>query len=253
MVGPRRLVLKVGIGLVGVVALAAVVVPKTAWEALMMEVSSNHNANWQRDATTGQLVATSDKPPDQSYKPLLSDQPPAPKIPSETSSLTVGYGDIVGTWRIRAADGDVAGNLILIIDPFLTVATKCESPKCRLDGMSRELVDVPDDQTPADHYCEDSGPNIRLTSSGPGVYTHQSKQCVYYRFAAPTRESPHYIYTTKWQFVVEGNSISGTVRDSVKFECLGVVLGADERVPKDCDGWGGWPERDIVFRGLRVP
>jgi hypothetical protein len=59
---------KIGLGLVAVAALAAIVVPKNKWEALMMEMSSNHWVTWKRDRN-GPLVATGTKPPDQSYKP----------------------------------------------------------------------------------------------------------------------------------------------------------------------------------------
>jgi hypothetical protein len=89
----RRRLLLVVAGLIGIPALAAVVVPRSAWEALMQEVSSDHNASWKRDAS-GQLVATSDKSPDQSYNPLASELPTDAKPLTATSSTLscVGSG-----------------------------------------------------------------------------------------------------------------------------------------------------------------
>jgi hypothetical protein len=91
----RRYLLRAGIGLVALSAFAAVVVPKSAWEMFMMEVSSDHNVNWGRDAN-GQLVATSNQSPDQSYKPILGNPPPPQDATSEATVLPCALSTVAG-------------------------------------------------------------------------------------------------------------------------------------------------------------
>jgi hypothetical protein len=101
----RRLVLG-AVGLIGIPAFAAIVVPKSAWEVLLQEVSSDHNVKWQRDAN-GNLVATGNNAPDQSYKPVISN-PQSLVSPDSAPSLPVGVAglnsEIAGDWDITLDD-----------------------------------------------------------------------------------------------------------------------------------------------------
>jgi len=105
---PNSRFLKVGVGLIGVAAMAAVVTPRSAWEALMMEVSSDHFVSWKRDAG-GNIVATGNQAPDQSYKPVISN--PQSLVPRDSApSLPVGVAqsgvnsEIAGDWDITFDD-----------------------------------------------------------------------------------------------------------------------------------------------------
>jgi hypothetical protein len=203
-----RVLLKVGIGLIGVSTLAAVVVPKTTWEALIMEVSSNHNAKWQRNAATGQLVATGDKAPDQSYKPILPDPQPLQSSPPKSLPNLIGEGDIVGTWRVEGeyylcdpCSLHSAGMYTVVVNSSLQATTECDDRGTCLQNIGTDVPE-PEQNAPGNVDCV-TGPSVQLIKTVEGTYTQKNSCVAVYGGVAGT-------VVSNWKFVVEGAQISGT-------------------------------------------
>jgi hypothetical protein len=245
----RRLVW-VALGTIGVSAFAAIVVPKSAWEILMQEVSSDHNVSWQGDAK-GQPVATGNQPPDQSYKPLLPNPgPPIPQGKAPAPPLGIGQpgSDISGSWDITIDDNENYEKIRVWADinPDGTTSYHCISVTEYGDGIRLNDGSEKGDCSVSDwgdnrHFAMNMGPPpgkgacdgngyerfyaparfrpIHFQAAGPGRYEDKSE----HSFACNPRDDQTKIQTITVQVV--GNSLSGVITD------VGIPL----RCNPDCD------------------
>jgi hypothetical protein len=226
----RRLLIRAGIGLVGLSAFAAVAIPKSAWEALMMEVSSEHNARWQRDAN-GQLVATSKQSPDQSYKPIL----PNPQSPLDYEnaklpplSVVAPDSDISGDWDITVDDGGYGKDLVRLwvhVEPSGNVSYHCVSVSGSdpgdCSGYNESIFSLNIGPPAGMGACntDDRFRPIHLESVGPGRYYDKQEHF----FACDPHDDQRKIHDITVQ--VSGNSLTGLFTD----------LGIRGHCNPDCD------------------
>jgi len=211
-----------------------------------MEVSSDHFVNWHRTPSGG-LVATGQKPPDQSYKPLIPN--PDSLAPSnKTGPISLGAAqpglnsEIAGNWDITVDDGD--GDLIrysVHIEPSGEVSHHCASVKyttslgIRLNN-GREQGECNDffnqlfamnlGPPPGKGACENYphfAPNryrpIRFATIGPGLYEDKQEHF----FACDPNDDQRKMQVFRVQ--VSGNSLTGIETD----------LGIRGHCNPDCD------------------
>jgi hypothetical protein len=159
------------IGLVGLSAMAAAVVPKNVWEALLMEGSSSHSVKLQRDSN-GQLAATSPQGPPGSYKPLLPAPPTSSAPPGEAIVPTVGVvpigQDVIGRWKVTVTNRNLPkywSRGTLTVTPLLQMDYHCQQ-QSTWDRASLTWSGPPSTCAPQ----SPSWPNEKLTQLAPGIY-----------------------------------------------------------------------------------
>ena len=170
------------IGLVGLSAMAAAVVPKNVWEALLMEGSSSHSVKLQR-GSNGQIAATSPQGPPGSYKPLLPAPPTSSAPPAEAIVPAVGVGpigqDVVGTWKVFVRDQscvrcpklpDVPARLT--VDAQGTVSFRCmERRKGLFEDFCENEMKLTTELIPTPHSFESRLRDPTVKRSGDGEYS----------------------------------------------------------------------------------